>query len=66
MSDAQEASVARTTLTIDDDAPAAARAIAQRQRSAPAARNGVPLLARRDDKTSATLAAVNALRDELP
>ena len=34
--------------------------------SAPAMRNGVPLLARRDDKVIVTLATVNALRDELP
>ncbi len=34
--------------------------------SAPAMRNRVPLLARRDDKAIVTLATVNALRDELP
>ena len=74
----------RTTLAIDDDVLAAAKAIAQQQRrsigevvselarralhrpSAPAVRNGVPLLARRDGKTIVTLATVNALRDKLP
>jgi hypothetical protein len=84
MTDAQGAFAMRTTLVIDDDVLAAAKAIAQQQRrsigevvselarhalhrpSAPAVRNGVPLLARRDDKTIVTLATVNALRNELP
>jgi hypothetical protein len=74
----------RTTLAIDDDVLAAAKAIAQQDNrsigevvsdlarralhrpSAPAVRNGVPLLPRRDAKAIVTLATVNALRDELP
>ena len=33
---------------------------------APAMRNGVPLLPRRNERTVVTLEMVNALRDELP
>ncbi len=32
----------------------------------PAVRNGIPLLARRDDKAVVTLETVNGLRDEAP
>ena len=39
---------------------------ALRPAQAPATRNGVPLLARRDDQALVTLETVNALRDELP
>jgi hypothetical protein len=75
----------RTTLTIDDDVLAIAKAIAQQQHrsigevvsdlarralhksSAPTTvRNGVPLLAQREDKAVVTLETVNTLRDDLP
>jgi len=39
---------------------------ALRRPSAPAVRNGIPLLPRRDDDTVVTLDIVNALRDEAP
>jgi len=74
----------RTTLAIDDDVLAAARAIAQQQHrsvgevvsdlarralhrsQAPAMRNGIRLLPRRDDQSVVTPDIVNALSDELP
>ena len=76
----------RTTLAIDDDVLAAAKALAQResktvgavltqlarqglQRAAGcksgAARNGIPLLARRKPRTAVTLELVNQLRNEV-
>jgi hypothetical protein len=39
---------------------------ALRRPMAPAIRNGIPLLPKRDDQAVVTLETVNALRDELP
>lgn len=39
---------------------------ALRRPRAPRVRNGIPLLAQRDDQAVVTLEIVNALRDELP
>ena len=55
----------RTTLTIDDDALTAAKAIA-RPKIQPRERNGIPLLPVQNPDAIVTPEIINALRDELP